>query len=201
MPNIHSRVTPIAARHLGTLAAAALVFSAVVAGGRVDAGPSNSSSNGSTTVSAAQNPGTEEEARQKLWSSGSIVYKNSKYGVRVKLPKSWKGYKVTINQWEGGGTGPNGEELHELGPDIVINHPKSTEENPRQNIPIMVFTLAQWEKVSHGQVNISAAPIGPGELGRNCRYVFALPPRYNYAFPEGFEEVNYIIASDAVQAF
>jgi hypothetical protein len=201
MPNIHLLATAMATRHLGTLAAAALLFSVVGGGDRVEAGPASSSFNRSTSVFTPQNPDAGEEARRNLWSSGSIVYKNSKYGVRVKLPKSWKGYKVAINQWEGGGTGLNGEELHEIGPEIVINHPKSTEENPRQNIPIMVFTLAQWEEVSHGQVNVSAAPIGPGELDRNCRYVFALPPRYNYAFPEGFEEVSYIIASGAVEAF
>ncbi|MGB8451919.1 MAG: hypothetical protein WCD89_06255 [Anaerocolumna sp.] len=40
-----------------------------------------------------------------------------------------------------------------------------------------------------------SAPINPCELGRNSQYVFALPARYNYAFPEGFEEVEDIIQS------
>jgi len=65
----------------------------------------------------------------------------------------------------------------------------------------MIFTLAQWEEVDHDLLIVSAAPFGPGELARNCRYVFALPPRYNYAFPEGYEEVEHIIASGAVEAF
>ena len=38
-----------------------------------------------------------------------------------------------------------------------------------------------------------AAPINPSELGRNKRYVFALPPRYNFAFPTGYEEVEEIL--------
>jgi hypothetical protein len=32
-------------------------------------------------------------------------------------------------------------------------------------------------------------------LGVNEKYVFALPARYNYAFPAGYEEVENIIAS------
>jgi hypothetical protein len=189
----------MAARHLGTLAAAALLLSAVTGGRRIEAGSANWSSNRNTTVSTPQSSGADEEARRKLWSSGSIVYENSEYGVRVKLPKSWNGYKVTIRQWQG--AGPSGEELLEFGPKIVIDHPKSTEENPRQDIPIMVFTLAQWEKVDKEEISVSAANMRPAELDRNCRYVFALPPRYNYGFFEGYEEVALIIDSDVVQAF
>ena len=201
MPTIDSRITPVVARDLGALAAAALLFLTVTGGSSAEAGPANLSLRRSALVSTPQNPGAEEEASRKLWAYGSIVYKNPKYGIRVKLPKSWKGYKVTIRQWGGGGTGPDGEELVEQGPEIVIQHPKSTEEHPRQDIPIMVFTMRQWELVEHGPVAVSAAPIGPGELARSCRYVFALPPRYNYAEVEGVDEVNMILYSDAVQAF
>ena len=56
------------------------------------------------------------------------------------------------------------------------------------------------EKVGNGLV-VCAAPVGLGELARNCRYVFVLPPRYNYADLEAVHEVNMIIASDAVEAF
>jgi len=200
MPNINLRVAPIAVRHLGTLAAAAWLFFAVGGGNSVEAGPAELPARRSARVSAPQNTDTWEEARRKLWSSGSIVYKNPKYGLRLKLPRSWKGYKVTIREWGGGGTGPNGEELVEQGPEIVIQHPKSTEVHPRQDIPIMVFTMHQWELVDHGLV-VSAAPVGPGELARSCRYVFALPPRYNYADVEGVDEVSMILNSDSVQAF
>jgi hypothetical protein len=201
MPKIHLSVSRITTRNLGALCCAGLLFSAVGGGGRVEAEPANSSANRGAALSAPQNPDTAEEATRKLWSSGAIIYKNSKYGLRVKLPRSWKGYKVTIRRWGGGGTGANGEELVEQGPEIVIQHPKSTEDLPRQDIPIMVFTMHQWEQVEHGPLIVSAAPIGPGELARSCRYVFALPPRYNYADVEGIDEVNMILDSDAVQAF
>ena len=32
-----------------------------------------------------------------------------------------------------------------------------------------------------------------GENGENSQYIFALPPRYNFAYPKGFEEVEKII--------
>ena len=201
MPNIQFRVTRIAIRRLGSLAAAGSLFAVILGGARVEAGPAESSTNGGIRVSATQSPDSEEEARRKLWSAGSIFYQNEEYGLRVKLPKSWKGYKVTISQWCGGGTCPNGEQHFELGPKLVIRHPNSTEENPRQDIPIMVFTLAQWEKVDHEQVSVSAAGMRPAELARNCHYVFALPPRYNYAEVDGIAEVSIILDSDAVEAF
>ncbi|MDD2756827.1 MAG: hypothetical protein PHS80_15045, partial [Methanothrix sp.] len=56
-----------------------------------------------------------------------------------------------------------------------------------------IFTLAQWDDLLAEKFHIGAAPIGPSELGRNADYVFALPARYNYAFPTGYEEVDQII--------
>ena len=54
----------------------------------------------------------------------------------------------------------------------------------------MVFTIEQWDQIQRGEWHIGAAPISPLDLGHNSRYVFALPARYNYAFPEGWEEVG-----------
>lgn len=48
--------------------------------------------------------------------------------------------------------------------------------------------------------HIGAAPIGPKELARNSNYVFALPARYNYAFPTGYEEVEKILEGYPLQA-
>lgn len=61
----------------------------------------------------------------------------------------------------------------------------------------MIFTLRQWNE----NLIVSAAPIGPSELGRNSRYVFALPPRYNYAFPDGYEEVEQILKDKPLHPF
>jgi hypothetical protein len=52
-----------------------------------------------------------------------------------------------------------------------------------------------------GEWHIGAAPISPLELGHNSRYVFALPARYNYAFPEGWEEVEQILQGQPLVTF
>ena len=57
----------------------------------------------------------------------------------------------------------------------------------------MVFTLGQWTSLEKEEFHIGAAPVPPKKLGQNDKYVFALPPRYNFAFPEGYEEVENIL--------
>jgi len=129
----------------------------------------------------------EKEAEEK----GSIVYYNEQYNFCFLLPESWLGYKIVSDKWEGISLENSDRgQIVETGPIIKIRHPQWTAENPRQDIPIMVFTLSQWDLLQQEKYHIGAAPIGPKELGRNNRYVFALPARYNYAFPEGYEEVD-----------
>ena len=65
----------------------------------------------------------------------------------------------------------------------------------------MVFTLAQWNAIQQEKFYVSAAPIGPSELGRNSTYVFGLPPRYNYAYITGWEEVDKILQGHSFHAF
>ena len=123
-----------------------------------------------------------------------VIYKNTEYGFNFALPASWKDYKIITEKWEGTG------DSKESGPKLSIRHPKWTKEDPRQDIPILVFTTSQWDKVQKGEFNIGAAPIGPSELGHNSTYVFALPARYNYAFPTGYEEVEDILKGNPLQA-
>jgi hypothetical protein len=112
---------------------------------------------------------------------------------------------IGASEWQGGDgrTYRPDEEMPPLekGPLIAIWDPRSTENNPRQNIPIMVFTTRQWHLVEEGKLIVSAAPVGPAELGRNARYVFALPLRFNYALIDGWEEVDEIIQSHPLPAF
>jgi hypothetical protein len=123
------------------------------------------------------------------------VYVNQQYGFRFDLPADWKGYTVHTEQWDG--TTQTNPPRKEHGPKIMLRDPRWTESAPRQDIPIMVFTLAQWNQ----DLIVSAAPIPPSELGRNTRYVFALPPRYNFAFPDGFQEVETILQGKPLHAF
>jgi hypothetical protein len=123
------------------------------------------------------------------------VYVNQQYGFRFDLPSDWKGYTVHSETWEG--TTQTDPPRKEHGPKIILRDPRWTESAPRQDIPIMVFTLSQWNQ----DLVVSAAPVPPSELGRNTHYVFALPPRYNFAFPDGFQEVDTIIQGKPLHAF
>jgi len=132
--------------------------------------------------------------------ANNVVYRNNKYGFSFTLPKSWKDYSIITGNWEGMAVGgPKAGEIVETGPMIFIRHPQWTSENLRQDIPIMVFTLRQWDALQQDEFHIGPAPIGPSELGRNTTYVFALPARYNYAFPSGYEEVEKILESNPLQ--
>lgn len=130
-----------------------------------------------------------------------IEYSNGQYGFSFYLPQDWKAYSVVAGAWEGDAVGPQGNVPVERGPLISIKNPKWTAQNPYQDIPIMIFTLAQWDSLQRDQFHIGAAPINPSELGRNSRYVFALPARYNYAFPAGWEEVQNILNNRPLHAF
>ena len=80
------------------------------------------------------------------------------------------------------------------GPLVTIRNPRWTEEYPYQDILIMIFTKDQWKLVDGGLLVASAAPFPPGEIGRNDKYVFALPPRMiGYADEEGQIEVANIL--------
>ena len=128
--------------------------------------------------------------------TSSVVYQNTQYGFNFSLPESWKGYSIVNGTWKGfANTGPAGDTTVAQGPLISIRNPAWTAAKPYQDIPIMVFTLSQWGALQLNKFYVSAAPINPSLLGFNATYVFALPARYNYAFPAGYEEVDKILAS------
>jgi hypothetical protein len=134
-------------------------------------------------------------------SSTATDYRNTEFGFDFSLPASWKGYSIVMDQWQGYASGEQGDVLVEHGPLISIRHPLWTAANPRQDIPIMVFTLSQWDALEREEFHIGAAPIGPSELGRNTKYVFALPARYNFAYLSGWEEVQKILDGKPLHAF
>jgi hypothetical protein len=132
--------------------------------------------------------------------ANSVVYTNNRYGFAFTLPNSWKGFSILVSGWSGSDP-RDGAIVKERGPVVTIRHPLWTEANPRQDIPIWVFTHAQWDESEKDEIIISAAPIGPMEFGRNKKFVFALPARYNYAFPDGYQEVDEIILRKPLKAF
>lgn len=129
----------------------------------------------------------------------TLVYVNKKYGFRFVLPESWKGYSILVAQWDGSTLDKPTKSL--TGPAITIRHPSWTKTNPYQDIPLMVFTHAQWKYVEEGNLSVSAAPFGPDEIGRNSRYVFALPPRFDYSNWTGTAEVDQLLRNHPLQPF
>ncbi len=128
----------------------------------------------------------------------TIVYHNKQYGFCFVLPASWKGFTVVTEQWRGT-VFSSGQVVH--GPQLLIRNPKWTKERPYQDIPIMVFTPAQWQQVVAVTMSVSAAPIGPAKMGENSRYVFALPPRWiGFTDALGQDEVNSWMEQNRLQA-
>lgn len=131
---------------------------------------------------------------------GGLVYSNTQYGFSFSLPESWQGYSIVTDEWQGNDPDSYAAGNTEKGPFISIRHPQWTSQNPRQDIPIMIFTPDQWNLIQDRELSVGAAPIGPRELGRNDKYIFALPARYNFAFPTGYEEVETILNNNPLKA-
>ncbi len=128
-----------------------------------------------------------------------LVYINNQYGFKVSLPPTWAGYTALLGQRiiVDVSTG----KAVDTASTINLRHPLWTKAVPRQDIPVDVYTLSQWAGIKAEKYSVSAAPIAPSELGRNSQYVFALPARYNYAFPEGYKEVEDILQNKSVTGF
>src|SRR5579862_6346439 len=129
--------------------------------------------------------------------TASVEYR-SPYGFCFSLPENWRGFSIVKDRWKG-------VKLH--GDPIVvaegllikIRNPKWSESDPREDIPVMIFTLEQWQSLGR-TFTVSAAPFGPSELGRSGKYVFALPARYNHDLLYGWQEVENIVMGDSFHA-
>jgi len=113
------------------------------------------------------------------------------------------GYSIIEDTWEGRtDTADRGEVVVERGPRLTIVNPQSTSAKQYQDIYIMVFSHPQWDSLQQGKFFVSAASIGPGELGRNRRYVFAVPPRMiDTDNTYGWREVVKIMRSNPLHPF
>ncbi len=161
----------------------------------------NTSKNDTNAISTQTAAETAPSSDPKTEITGNILYANDDYGFSVNLPESWENYSIQAESWEGTSSDSNGNsQISETGPLISVRHPDWAEDKKRQDIPIMIFTIDQWERLNNDEFHIGAASVNPSELARNSKYVFALPARYNFAYPEGFEEVQQIIDSGAVNS-
>jgi hypothetical protein len=126
------------------------------------------------------------------------VYTNTDYGFTFSLTDDWKGYSIIKSNWQGS---PIAEGTATTGQKITIRNPKWTETEPYEDIPILVFTIPQWNSYIKEDFSVSAAPILASELARNNTYVFALPPRWNFDYSLGFKEAEDMIVGGALHAF
>src|ERR1700746_965488 len=101
---------------------------------------------------------TQGETSPKL-TGPTIQYRNAKYGFCVSLPASWQGYSIVAGHWEGSSfnSSQGSQVVVQHGPLISIRHPLWTKENPRQDIPIMVFSRKQWDSLQKDGFHIGAA--------------------------------------------
>lgn len=144
----------------------------------------------------------KSRAEKSALKLGTVTYLNKQYGFSLDLPASWQGYTALREFWQGTTASPKGGEVAtEQGPEIILRDPRWSEVAPRQDLPILIFTASQWAALQQDKFHVGAAPIGPTELGRNDSYVFALPARYNYAFPPGYEEVDALVRSSPLKGF
>lgn len=164
--------------------------------------PSSENSNTNTAINQSSNIiSSPDNKSSSQTSKKTIVYNNKQYCFRLTLPYNWKGYKISIGKWEGLKPGED-EKVITTGPIIVIEHPLDTPQNPRADIPIMVFTSAQWDNLDKGKFRLNdCAPVGPDEIGSNSKYVFALPPRYGYGDLPGTDEVYRILNNDSLKGY
>lgn len=128
----------------------------------------------------------------------TVVYKNTQYGFNFTLPNNWKGYTVVETTWEG--VDVTGE-VAASGPKLLLRNPKWTSSAPYQDLPIMVFTQAQWDLYENEEFTVSAAPIPATKLSANNAFVFALPPRWDFDYSIDYKEAQKIIASNPLQGF
>ena len=152
-----------------------------------------------TAITTAATTASTETETTSTQEQQQIIYTNTQYGFSFSLPLSWEGYSIVTTKWEGNPAGS--DSVIEQGPIVSIRNPKWTSANPYQDIPIMIFTLAQWNSLQQDKFHIGAGPEGPGELGRNTKYVFGLPFRYNYSFPTGYQEVDKILQGNPLKTF
>ncbi|HZI31440.1 MAG TPA: hypothetical protein VFF11_03805 [Candidatus Binatia bacterium] len=126
-----------------------------------------------------------------------VLYHNAKYDFTFSLPSDWRDYSVSIQQLEDENYSPAEDKQIVVGhtPMITLRHPQWRADAPYQDIPILIFTRAQWDSLHRGQLWPSIFAGGMmDELWHNQKYVFAMSSRYNAAdVMRGWDEVEDIV--------
>src|SRR5439155_5520944 len=125
-----------------------------------------------------------------------LRYHKAQCGLTFFLPASWQGYSVLIQQWDGETYSPAVDKLVAVGhgPMIVLRLPQWRVSAPYQDIPILVFTRAQWDALHQGKLWPSLYAGGAmDEMWHNRKYVFGMSSRYNWGVFNGSGVVSDIV--------
>jgi hypothetical protein len=126
-----------------------------------------------------------------------LRYDDARYGLTFSLPASWRGYSVSTEQLKGMRYSPTESRQTVVGriPLITLRHPQWHVDAPYQDIPILIFTRAQWDALHRGELWPSSFAGGTMyELWHDERSVFAMSSRYNAADEvSGWKEVANIL--------
>jgi len=144
----------------------------------------------------AQKAEEDMRALEQKRDKSAIEYRNDTFGFSIILNEGWRGYTVNHIKEDiydlTGKTKTNNGVVDSIQL-IELHHPLETAENPREDMPIMIFTLEQWTHIQNEEWSAGAAPIPPSLLGQNSQWIMALPARYNYDFKPGWEEVDELV--------
>jgi hypothetical protein len=109
-----------------------------------------------------------------------VRYHNAQYDLTFFLPASWRGYSVLIDRLDDEQYSPakDKEVIMAHSPMIMLRNPQWQTNAPYQDIPILVFTHAQWDAVHRDGLWPSCFAGGViDELWHNQKYVFAMNSR------------------------
>jgi hypothetical protein len=154
------------------------------------------SNNKNVSTTSPENPPTTSDS--------PVTYNNTDYGFTFSLPADWKGYSIVQSTWTGypiTGYPANEAPAEPSGVKLLLRNPNWTQEKHYEDIPIMIFTIQEWNSYQADDFTISAAPILAQELARNNKYVFALPPRWDYDFSQGYQEAENILSTKPLHPF
>lgn len=111
----------------------------------------------------------------------ALRYYNAQYDFTFFLPASWQGFSVLPGEWSGQKyiEATDKMVIAERGPEISLRHPRWQAGEHWQDIPIRIFTRAQWEEYHHGggfSVDVGGFE---EEIAHNRKWVFAISSRFN----------------------
>jgi hypothetical protein len=131
----------------------------------------------------------------------SLLYRNTTYGFTFALPADWQGYSIVTTSWQGYKEGTETGTIVATGTELLVRNPLWTAANRYEDIPVMIFTTAQWKSYEGGSFSVSAAPFDANELGSNNKYAFAIPPRWDFDYRPGYKEADEIVGLNPLKGF